>query len=113
MPLAGLWRLELEPGGAGVVEMRITGSLVRATYRLASGARGSLAGTLVGNRFDLEKIDTQRGFDAVLAGVWDATRGEISGRWDAVDVTGGGPAAGSWTARRLDPSEEAALLAPP
>lgn len=100
--LDGLWQIELAGAGIdGVVDFRSEGTLVTGTYRLSDGSRGSMRGTLVNHRLDLERIDWDRGFDTTLRGEFNAAAGVIEGTWIALDVSGGAPTSGSWTARRI------------
>jgi len=100
--LDGLWQIELAGAGIeGVVDFRSEGTLVTGTYRLSDGSRGSLRGTLANRRLDLERIDWDRGFDTTLRGEFNAAAGVIEGTWIALDVSGGAPTSGSWTARRI------------
>ncbi len=108
--LDGLWRLEISPDSEfGLANLRQRGTEVSGTYRLSNGDQGSLRGTLVERRIVLERVDARRGFDATLDGEFDQETGEITGQWTAVDVTGGRPGGGTWSARKLSPAEEEGL----
>ena len=98
----GLWQIELAGAGInGVVDFSSEGTLVSGVYRLSDGSQGSIRGTLANHRLDLERIDWARGFDTTLRGEFNATAGVIEGTWMALDVSGGAPASGTWTARRI------------
>ncbi len=100
--LDGLWQIELTGAGiTGVIDFNSEGTLVTGSYRLTDGSQGSIRGTLANNRLDLERIDWARGFDTILRGELNAAAGVIEGTWIAVDVSGGAPGSGSWTARRV------------
>lgn len=71
------------------------------TYRLESGAEGSLRGTFSGNRLELTRIDAAQGEDLTLEGSYDPASGELAGVWRAKELAAGRPAAGEWTASKL------------
>ncbi len=103
-PITGTWRLVLEPGGLeGFAYLRLDGTLVQGTYRLAGNWTGSLRGTYIGRRLQLERIDSQLGFAARMFGrlVRGGSEARIEGNWEAVELASGQPAAGSWVADRV------------
>jgi hypothetical protein len=75
---------------------------VTGLYQLSGGWKGSMRGTLIGDRVHLERIDAQQGFVAVYNGRLVTRGGEkrIEGVWEATGLATGQPAAGSWVARR-------------
>ncbi len=100
--LDGRWRIELAGAGiTGLVDFDSEGTLVTGSYRLTNGSQGSIRGTLSNNRLELERIDWKTGFDTTLRGELDAAAGSIKGTWTAVDVSGGAPSSGDWTANRV------------
>ncbi|MCP4205389.1 MAG: hypothetical protein GY769_26050 [bacterium] len=100
--LDGRWRIELAGAGiTGLVDFDSEGTLVTGSYRLTNGSQGSIRGTLSNNRLELERIDWRTGFDTTLRGELDAAAGSIHGTWTAIDVSGGAPSSGDWTANRV------------
>ncbi len=102
--LDGTWRVTLdEVGITGVFDLEVDGALVTGRYLLSTGARGSLRGTLGGNRLELQRIDAGQGFDAVLRAELesDADGLVLSGSWEMLEVGGGAPAAGRWQGRKI------------
>lgn len=111
--LDGFWELEMQPTGeVGLLKLRAEGTLLTGTYRFGNGGRGSVRGTVAGDRVDLERIDTEYGFDAVLEGSFRPANLRMRGRWTAVDVSGGRFGGGTWSARKLSPAEEDRLEVP-
>jgi len=108
-PLTGTWRLVWEPGGQeGQMFLRLNGTLVEGTYRLSGNWTGSLRGTLVSRKVRMERIDSQAGFGAVLNGRLQI-RGDsarMQGTWEATELAGGLPSAGTWVAEKLEEPEE-------
>lgn len=103
-PITGTWRLVLEPGGLeGFAYLRLDGTLVQGTYRLSGDWTGSLRGTYVGRRLQLERIDSQLGFAARMFGrlVRGGMEARIEGSWEAAELASGQPSAGSWVADRV------------
>jgi hypothetical protein len=101
-PLSGDWEVAVSPPDmAGKFTLSLSGSLISGTYQLSGGWKGSLKGTLVGNRIRLERIDTEQGFMAVYYGKLDREALTIQGTWESTLFTTGGPMTGNWTARRV------------
>lgn len=102
--IAGVWRVEAQPIDLyGVFELEAENLLVTGTYRMSNGNQGAMRGTLVGDKVQLEMIDTSKGAVATVKGVLDTVKGEIRGRWFAFDLSAGRPASGDWYAHKTDP----------
>ena len=102
--IAGVWRVEAQPIDLyGVFELAAENVLVTGTYRMSNGNQGSMRGTLVGERLELEMIDSRQGAIATVRGVLDTVKGEIRGRWFAFDLSAGRPASGDWSAYKASP----------
>lgn len=135
--LDGRWRIDLTPSNEfGLMDLHLDGTMVTGTFRLSSGAQGSIRGTYVNHHLRLERVDTQRGYDMTLTGVHDLETGEIGGMWNATGPTnvggsaggessvpgdlrdtwdvldGSGPrdTQGEWTARKISPEQEQSVL---
>lgn len=108
-PITGTWRLVYEPGGLeGFAYLRLDGTLVQGTYRLAGDWTGSLRGTYVGRRIQLERIDSQVGFASRMFGrlVRGGMEARIEGTWEASELASGQPSSGSWVADRVREAPE-------
>jgi hypothetical protein len=102
--ISGVWRVEAQPIDLyGVFELAAENLLVTGTYRMSNGNQGSMRGTLVGERLELEMIDSRQGAIATVRGVLDPLEGEIRGRWFAFDLSAGRPASGDWFAYKTNP----------
>jgi hypothetical protein len=105
-PLSGRWILLLMPSGQrGWMELRLDGTLVQGSYELDGGFHGSLRGTFVAGKVTLERIDSERGFDAILESRLDARTGTLAGAWRTTLLDGSNYGGGDWTASR--PTENA------
>ncbi len=101
--IAGVWRVEAQPIDLyGVFDLAAENLLVTGTYRMSNGNQGSMRGTLVGSKLELEMIDSRQGAVATVKGVLDTVKGEIRGRWFAFDLSAGRPSSGDWYARKTD-----------
>lgn len=101
--IAGVWRVEAQPIKLyGVFELEADNLLVTGTYRMSNGNRGSMRGTLVGERLELEMIDSRGAAIATVKGVLDTVKGEIRGRWFAFDLSAGRPSSGDWIAHKAN-----------
>ncbi len=107
-PLSGRWEVQINPGPVhGVFRFVLDGTLVWGDYTLDGGFRGSLRGTLVSDRLNLERIDSEQGFDARFWGRLNAAQRKITGTWEATALAPAvGPVAGSWTAAPAKEPEE-------
>lgn len=102
--IAGVWRVEAQPIDLyGIFELEADNLLVTGTYRMSNGNQGSMRGTLVGDRLELEMIDSRKGAVATVKGVLDTGKGEIRGRWFAFDLSAGRPSSGDWSALKTAP----------
>jgi hypothetical protein len=101
-PLTGRWDITVNPGNRrGTMRLVLDGTLVSGDYVLDGGFRGSVRGTFVGDRLSLDRIDSERGFDAKFYGrvTGGATR-RIGGTWEATVIAPAtGPTAGTWSAQ--------------
>ncbi len=99
--LTGVWEVTWLPAGTkGTFYLDQSGTLVTGQYRLGSTRSGSLRGTFVGNKIQLERVDSQRGRDAELEGFLDEEGGVIRGTWQSFEMVQGGLPHGQWVARR-------------
>jgi len=95
----GLWQIQLEPIEVyGLMKLLHSGNVVSGSYRLSNGHRGSVQGTLFGDRVELNVIDVEQGQVGQLEGSLSSETRELSGRWNAMDLSAGRAAAGAWTA---------------
>ena len=100
-PVSGEWEVTQAPQDlTGKFTLSLSGTLISGTYQLSGGWKGSLKGTLVGNRVRLERIDAEQGFMAVYYGKLDKETLTITGTWESTLFTTGGPMNGNWTARK-------------
>lgn len=106
--LSGRWQLHVLPTGQrGIATLRLDGALVAGAYELDGGFRGSLRGTFVGGKLTLERIDAERGFDAVFEARL-VGEGRLAGGWRTTGLAGSDYTSGDWSATRLpEPDEEA------
>lgn len=101
-PLSGEWQVQIMPQDIkGKFILKLSGTLISGTYELSGGWKGSLKGTLVGNRIRLERIDAEQGFVAIYYGKVDLENFTISGTWESTLFTTGGPITGNWTGRKV------------
>jgi hypothetical protein len=101
-PVTGRWDVAINPGNRrGTMRLVLDGTLVSGDYVLDGGFRGSLRGTFVGDRLVLDRIDSERGFDAKFYGrVTGGAARRIGGTWDATAIAPAtGPSAGTWSAQ--------------
>lgn len=102
--IAGTWRIEAQPIDLyGVFELEAENLVVTGTYRMSNGNQGAMRGTLVGDRLELDMIDSRKGAVATVKGVLDTVKGEIRGKWFAFDLSAGRPSSGDWTANKTNP----------
>jgi hypothetical protein len=103
-PLTGRWDVFINPGSRrGIYRLVLDGTLVSGDYVLDGGFRGSLRGTLIGDRVNLQRIDAERGFDATFYGRLapgpTPAQKRITGTWEATMIAPAtGPTAGTWSA---------------
>ncbi|MDQ7007036.1 MAG: hypothetical protein Q9Q40_07370 [Acidobacteriota bacterium] len=100
--LSGVWEVTWLPAGTtGTFYLDQSGTLVTGQYRLGARRSGSLRGTFVGNKIQLERVDAERGRDAELEGFLDEEGGVIRGTWQSFEMVQGGLPHGQWVARRV------------
>ncbi len=106
-PVTGRWQTVIDPGGRrGVYRLSLDGTLLSGDYVLDGGFRGSLRGTFVGDRVSIQRIDSERGFDATFYGRVQPQAKRITGTWEATAIAPAiGPVAGTWSATLL-PDED-------
>lgn len=107
-PVTGRWQTVIDPGGRkGVYRLVLDGTLLSGDYVLDGGFRGSLRGTYVGDRVSLQRIDSERGFDATFYGRVQPQARRITGTWEATAIAPAvGPVAGTWSATLLPDEDE-------
>jgi hypothetical protein len=101
-PVTGRWDVTINPGNRrGTMRLVLDGTLVSGDYVLDGGFRGSVRGTFIGDRLALDRIDSERGFDAKFFGrVTAGAARRIGGTWDATVIAPAtGPTAGTWSAQ--------------
>ncbi len=106
-PVTGRWQTVIDPGGRrGVYRLVLDGTLLSGDYALDGGFRGSLRGTFIGDRVSLQRVDSERGFDANFYGRVQPLAKRITGTWEATAIAPAiGPVAGTWSATLL-PDED-------
>lgn len=105
-PLTGEWSVRVLPQDQrGIFDLELDGTLVRGSFRLDGGFRGSLRGTFVGNHVRLERIDAQEGFDVIYEADLNPASGRLEGSWRSTQLSRPGPGGGDWFAERI-PEEE-------
>lgn len=112
----GLWEFRFEPIGIhALVDLSFQmsglnqGYTAIGTYRSSSGRHGDLRGTYVGDRLELQIVDSREGQVATMFGRV-GFEGDVQGTWKAVrsgliDL----PSNGSWTGRRVASASEVDL----
>jgi hypothetical protein len=107
-PVTGRWQTIIDPGGRrGVYRLVLDGTLVSGDYVLDGGFQGSLRGTFVGERLSIQRIDSERGFDATFYGRLQLQQKRITGTWEATAIAPAiGPVAGTWSATLLPDDED-------
>ena len=107
-PVTGRWQTVIDPGGRkGVYRLVLDGTLISGDYILDGGFRGSLRGTFVGERVSIQRIDSERGFDATFYGRVQPQSRRITGTWEATAIAPAvGPVAGTWSATLLPDEDE-------
>lgn len=102
-PLSGRWEVTYRPDLLiGTFDLVLDGTQVSGRYRLSSGRQGSLRGRFTGRDLHLERVDLERGFDAVFDGTLDLEEERITGFWRPTDLSGGASGGGDWWAERPD-----------
>jgi hypothetical protein len=107
-PVTGRWQTVIDPGGRkGVYRLVLDGTLISGDFVLDGGFRGSLRGTFVGERVSIQRIDSERGFDATFYGRVQPQSRRITGTWEATAIAPAvGPVAGTWSATLIPDEDE-------
>lgn len=107
-PVTGRWQTIIDPGGRrGVYRLVLDGTLISGDYVLDGEFRGSLRGTFIGDKVSIQRIDSERGFDATFYGRVQTLGKRITGTWEATAIAPSvGPVAGTWSATLLPDEEE-------
>jgi thiamine biosynthesis lipoprotein ApbE len=63
-------------------------------------------GNLVGNRVQIELLDTAGDLESTFTGTVDPTAQRMVGTWQATELASGQPAQGAWLASRTSPGTE-------
>ncbi len=107
-PISGRWGVLINPmNRKGEMRLVLDGTLVYGDYILDGGFRGSLRGTFVGDKLSLQRIDSERGFDANFYGRVNVSQRKLAGTWEGTQIVPAtGPSAGTWTAGQILESEE-------
>ncbi|MBK9372580.1 MAG: hypothetical protein IPN03_02275 [Holophagales bacterium] len=106
-PVTGRWQTVIDPGGRrGIYRLVLDGTLLSGDYVLDGDFRGSLRGTFIGDKVSIQRVDSERGFDATFYGRVQPLAKRITGTWEATAIAPAiGPVAGTWSATLL-PDEE-------
>jgi hypothetical protein len=105
--LSGDWKMRVDPGEQeGDLHLSLDGTLVSGDYALEGGFTGSVRGTLVSDRLKLDRIDSRLGLNAVYYGRLSRDGSSLTGTWESMDVSGGAPSSGTWSARRQPSDQE-------
>lgn len=100
--LTGTWSLSVpEYDVKGVMSLRQRGATVSGSFRMSTGARGSLDGSFADGTLTLRMIDAVDGSLGTSRASVDAESGALVGDWQPLAIRPGEPSLVSWTARRL------------
>jgi hypothetical protein len=109
--ISGTWRVRLLPMDAtAVFQLRQRGTLLEGQYQTQGGRSGSFTGTVIGDRVTMQQIDSTYGRDSTYYGTLKGGNERIEGTWESINLAGGRPGFGTWTATRV---REQAPAAPP
>jgi hypothetical protein len=98
---AGRWNLQISPTSqTGTFALQLSGTSFSGTYTIQGGGSGSVRGNLVGNRVQLELLDTAGKVASTWTGAFDAASQRMAGTWLATELASGQPAQGAWSATR-------------
>jgi len=99
--IAGRWQLQISPTNqTGTFVLQLNGTAITGTYTLQGESSGSVRGNLVGNRLQLELLDTAGNVRSTYTGVFDPPSQRMAGTWLATELAAGRPAQGAWSATR-------------
>jgi len=94
------------PEQEGDLHLSLDGTLVSGDYTLEGGFTGSVRGTLVADRLKLDRVDSRLGLNAVYYGRVSRDGSSLTGTWESMDVSGGAPSSGTWSARKQPSDQE-------
>lgn len=96
-PLTGRWDVVINPGPRrGLYRLVLDGTIVSGDYTLDGAFRGSLRGTLVGDKVSLQRIDSERGFDANFYGRLTLNPRRLVGTWEGTAIAPSPQGGGTW-----------------
>jgi hypothetical protein len=110
--LEGVWEIDASTafgGTYGLMKLEMDGTQVSGVYRLSSGNRGSVHGTLVGDTLKMTRTDARLGDDMWINGTFDRQHGEIAGTWKLKLLGSGRPEYGEWTAKKISAVQARAI----
>lgn len=100
--VTGTWKLTVpDYEVTGVMSLRQEGTLIRGSYRMSTGARGSVEGTFAGGRLELDLVESTRGRVGSSIGEIDPASGDIQGTWHPLELASGEPSLVEWRAIRV------------
>jgi hypothetical protein len=99
--VAGRWQLQLSPTNqTGAFVLQLTGTAISGTYTIEGSGSGSVRGNLVGNRVQLDLLDSAGNVASTWTGAFDLASQRMAGTWLATELAAGQPAQGAWNATR-------------
>lgn len=99
--LAGRWHVQLSPTNqTGTLALQLNGTAISGTYAIDGGSSGSVRGNLVGNRVQLDLLDSAGNVGSTWTGAFDLASQRMAGTWLATELAAGQPAQGAWSATR-------------
>jgi hypothetical protein len=111
--IAGRWQVQISPmSQTGTFVLQLSGTAISGTYLILPGAErqpgssGSVRGNLVGNRLQLELLDTAGILESTYTGVYDPAAQRMAGTWVATEMAAGRPVQGGWSATRATTGTE-------
>ena len=107
-PLEGTWDVVVGPlGDHGWFRLHQDGTLVTGRYEMASTRNGSLTGTFVAGKLQLDQVDAKHGRDVTYYGLFAPASDTLKGSWESKLVGTGQAAFGNWSAKRRPETETA------
>lgn len=101
-PISGRWSVRVLPyDQQGFFDLDLDGTLVSGSYSLDGGYGGSLRGTFVNGVVELERIDSEHGFDIIYTGRLAEGEARLDGSWQSTLLNAPGPTGGSWVAFKV------------
>jgi hypothetical protein len=99
--VAGRWQLQISPTSqTGTFVLQLSGTAISGTYTIEGSGSGSVRGNLVGNRVQLDLLDTAGDVASTYTGAFDVASQRMAGTWLATELAAGRPAQGAWSATR-------------